>query len=48
MRPVIEAIGALFGMPVSEGKSRPFRLTVLLVIVVALFASAGLVIALQM
>jgi hypothetical protein len=28
MRALIEGIGALFGMPVSDGKSRCFRITV--------------------
>jgi hypothetical protein len=34
MRAIIEGVGALFGMPVSDGKPRHFRVTVLVAIVV--------------
>jgi hypothetical protein len=42
MRAVIEAFGAIIGAPVSEGKGRGFRLTVLLAMIAALLALAFL------
>ena len=42
MRALIEGIGALFGMPVSDGKSRRFRITVRIAIVAGLVVMAWL------
>ena len=42
MRALIEGIGALFGMPVSEGKARGYRITIVLVMIGALMIAVWL------
>lgn len=43
-RAIVEGVGALFGLPVSDGKSRRFRFLVLAVILSSLMAVVALAI----